>query len=185
MHRFVNFKGFADAEVNLGEPVTLLIGKNGAGKTNCIEGVELLAEIARGRPLYEISDVGRGGGFEVRGGLAGCVRTGSATFRLEFAGNVEIEPKNEKKEFTYVVEIRAKPEPRIASESLEWGDRMLFETVEGSSELTSGVLKVRYDNFKRARTNRSRRFLQIARFFRNTAHSIRPTNSRMLPPLPL
>lgn len=149
MHRFVNFKGFADAQVDLFEPVTLLIGKNGAGKTNCIEGVELLAEIAHGRPLYEISDIGRGGGFEVRGGLAGCVRTGRDTFRLEFEG--VLEANNEDKNFAYIVEVRARPEPRIASESLEWGGRVLFTTVEGSAELTSGVLKVRYDNFKQGK----------------------------------
>ncbi len=149
MHRFVNFKGFADAEVDLFQPVTLLIGKNGSGKTNCIEGVELLAEIAHGRPLYEISDIGRGGGFEVRGGLAGCVKTGCETFRLEFSGASEENGTN--KLFAYSVEVRARPEPRIAAESLELDGRTLFTTIEGSEKLTSGVLKVRYDNFKRGK----------------------------------
>lgn len=145
MHRFVNFKGFADAQINLFEPVTLLIGKNGSGKTNAIEGVELLAEVAHGRPLYEVSDVGRGGAFEVRGGLPGCVRTGSETFGLGFSGSLEEQP------FDYAVEIRAEPEPRIAAERLTHGSRTLFATLEGSETITSGVLRVRYDNFARGR----------------------------------
>ena len=76
MHYFVNFKGFKEAQINLMRPMTLLIGRNGSGKTNVIEGVELLAQLASGRPLYEISDIGRGSGstFEIRGGLQGCMR---------------------------------------------------------------------------------------------------------------
>ncbi|WP_437682633.1 AAA family ATPase [Sorangium sp. So ce131] len=147
MHRFVNFKGFADSQINLFNPVTLLIGKNGSGKTNAIEGVELLAEIAHGRPLYEISDIGRSGGFEVRGGLAGCVRTGSEMFQLGFSGVIHFEGSDQP--FAYLVGVRAIPEPRIATEELRLGDRTLFTTLEGSEGLKAGVLKVRYDNFSR------------------------------------
>ena len=148
MYRLVNFKGFADAQLHVPSPVTLLIGKNGSGKTNAIEGIELLAEIAHGRPLYEISDVGRGGAFEVRGGLAGCVRTESETFSLSFEGDIEYEG-GQQEEFRYELQVRGRPEPRIASETLTLGKRTLFATVEGSSGQTAGVLKVRYDNFAR------------------------------------
>jgi AAA15 family ATPase/GTPase len=75
MHHFLNFKGFEDAQIDLIRPMTLLIGRNGSGKTNVIEGVELLAQIASGRPLYEISDIGSSSNnFQIRGGLQGCVR---------------------------------------------------------------------------------------------------------------
>jgi recombinational DNA repair ATPase RecF len=84
MYRFRQFKSFAEAELDLRDAregpgsFTLLIGRNGAGKTNAIEAIELLAEIARGRRLQEIGDIGRAPhGFEVRGGLRGCVRTGA------------------------------------------------------------------------------------------------------------
>ncbi len=60
MHHFINFKGFAETHVDLFQPLTVLIGPNGSGKSNVIEAVELLSFIAHGRPLHEISDVGRG-----------------------------------------------------------------------------------------------------------------------------
>lgn len=119
--------------------MTLLIGKNGSGKSNAIEGVELLAQIAHGRPLHEISDVGRGGAFEIRGGLAGCIRQGHDIMSLSF----------ETPAITYTVSIRAIPEPRIVKESLEHGKRTIFTTVAGTKKLTSGVMKIRYVNFAR------------------------------------
>jgi recombinational DNA repair ATPase RecF len=76
MHYFNNFKGFAQAELDLSQPLTILIGPNGSGKSNVIEAVELLSFIARGGLLYEISDIDRGGKEEVRGGLQGCLRVG-------------------------------------------------------------------------------------------------------------
>lgn len=54
MHYFKNFKNYADAEINLFSNFTILIGKNGSGKSNLIEGVELLAALADGRPLHEM-----------------------------------------------------------------------------------------------------------------------------------
>ena len=147
MHRFIDFKSFADAQLTLFRPLTLLIGKNGSGKSNAIEGVELLAELAHGRPLYEISDVGRGGAFEVRGGLAGCVREGKEIVSFEFSCSRLF--AGVRQDCKYALSLRAKPEPRIAAESLLVGDRTLFATEDGSAELESGVLKVRYDNFAR------------------------------------
>ena len=77
MHCLTDFKNFARAELDLFKPLTVLLGRNGSGKTNLIEGVELLATLARGTPFNEISDVDRGGIFEVRGGLRSCIRFGS------------------------------------------------------------------------------------------------------------
>jgi predicted ATPase len=147
VHRFIDFKSFADAELSLFRPLTLLIGKNGSGKSNAIEGVELLAELVHGRPLYEVSDVARGGAFEVRGGLPGCVREGKEILSFEFRGSRPFAGVRQR--YEYHLSLRARPEPRIASESLVMGDRTLFATEEGSDELESGVLRVRYDNFAR------------------------------------
>ena len=84
MHRLTNFKNFARAELNLFEPLTILLGRNGSGKTNLIEGIELLATLARGSPFNEIADIDRGGVFEVRGGLRSCIRFGKKKIRLRF-----------------------------------------------------------------------------------------------------
>jgi len=76
MHTFKNFKNFADAEIDLSKPMTLLIGRNGSGKSNVIEGVELLAEFLKGRQVENIFDIGDGNkeDFEIRGGIYQCVR---------------------------------------------------------------------------------------------------------------
>lgn len=68
--------------VNLFRPMTVLIGPNGSGKTNLIEAVELLAFLASGEPLHNVTDVGRGGGLEIRGGLQSCVRRGAEQFSM-------------------------------------------------------------------------------------------------------
>ena len=60
MHYLRNYKGFADAQIDLFKPFSLLIGPNGSGKSNVIEAIELLSFVARGQPLHEIGDIGRG-----------------------------------------------------------------------------------------------------------------------------
>jgi predicted ATPase len=86
MHTFKNFKNFADAEIDLSKPMTLLIGRNGSGKSNVIEGVELLAELLKGRQIENIFDIGDGGknDFEVRGGVYQCVRKNQKECSIEF-----------------------------------------------------------------------------------------------------
>jgi recombinational DNA repair ATPase RecF len=77
-----NFKNFAEAELDLDQPVTLLVGPNGSGKSNLIEAVELLSFLASGHRLHEVTDIGREGAIEVRGGLEACAKLGSDEFTL-------------------------------------------------------------------------------------------------------
>ena len=90
MHIFKNFKNFADVEIDLSKPMTLLIGRNGSGKSNLIEGVELLAYLMSvfNKP-NEISDLGRGGRFEIRGGLNGCTRHSSECFIVGYKDKIK------------------------------------------------------------------------------------------------
>jgi ABC-type cobalamin/Fe3+-siderophores transport system ATPase subunit len=147
MHSFKDFKNFASAELNLFAPVTVVIGKNGSGKTNLIEAVELLANLAHGRPLYEVADVGRGAGiFEVRGGLVGCARIGVNSFTLTFSGSVRY--SGEPQPFEYSLTIEVRPEPRVFRETLAIADRVIF-LAELLSHARSSLLRVTYDNFAR------------------------------------
>ena len=43
MHHLKDYKGFADASIELLQPFSLLIGPNGSGKSNVIEAIELLS----------------------------------------------------------------------------------------------------------------------------------------------
>lgn len=156
MHYLENFKNFAAANLDLFRPMTLMIGKNGSGKSNVIEAVELLAQIAHGRPLYEITDLGRGSGatFEIRGGLPGCLKYDKreiqglinaggppiGQFSLGFIGSYK------SKDFNYKVTIRLTPIPKISEEVLTWNNRQVFRAIAGKNK---DILDVEYDNFRR------------------------------------
>lgn len=144
MHTLENFKGFAKAEVNLFRPLTFVIGPNGIGKTNLIEAIELLAYIASGQQLHTVTDAGRGGGLEIRGGLQSCARRPALSFSLGFGAAVPFD--GWRPNFTYKVTIRTAPIPEIESEVLRVDDRVWFEAHQ---EGTAGLLSVTYDNFDR------------------------------------
>ncbi len=148
MHHLRNYKGFADAQINLLRPFSLLIGPNGSGKSNVIEAIELLSFVARGQPLYEIGDIGRGSsGLEVRGGLQACGREGKDRFQLGFSANVRFE--GQRRPFWYDVGICTRPYPQIIDERLKVGDRTLYKTLPKQPDSTSRDLTVEYDNFAR------------------------------------
>ena len=148
MHHLRNYKGFADAQINLLNPFSLLIGPNGSGKSNVIEAIELLSFVARGQPLHEIGDIGRGSsGLEVRGGLQACGREGKDRFQLGFSANVKFEGR--RRPFRYDVEICTRPSPQIIDEGLKVGSRTLYKTVPKQPNSTSSDLTVQYDNFAR------------------------------------
>ena len=98
-----NFKNFTEAKLSFDEPVTLLVGPNGAGKSNLIEAVEMLCFLAASRPLHEITDLGRQGGLEVRGGLDACAQRGKDEFTLGYEGDVETEEGRQVVEYTITI----------------------------------------------------------------------------------
>lgn len=144
-----NFKNFAEAELSFDEPVTLLVGPNGAGKSNLIEAVELLCFLANGRPLHEITDLGREGGLEVRGGLDACVSWGQEEFSLGYRGVVETTAGSRR--VRYEITVRGGKEPRIIAEMLSTHGREIpvFEVLKGDPDSPSADNSVRYDNFAR------------------------------------
>ena len=129
MHRLTNFKNFASAGVDLFKPLTILLGRNGSGKTNLIEGIELLAALARGTPLNEITDMGRGGVLEVRGGLHSCIQFGKKKIRLRFS-NAVVRFGGKKQSVDYFIELalRGKNDVQLSAEGLRVGDRIFFVT---------------------------------------------------------
>lgn len=146
MHHFIDFKSFRRAKIELvRRPLTILIGPNGSGKSNALEGIEVLAAIAAGHRLREITDLDREGALNVRGGLRGCTRHGRDSFTLAFSARTrwsgEVGP------FQYSVGVTPLPEPRISAESLFFQDTMLFRTIEGSGSPTSADIRVEYNNF--------------------------------------
>jgi predicted ATPase len=78
--RLTAFKSFTDAVLPLDE-LTLLVGRNGSGKSNALDGLWALARLASGEDLRDALDGGRDGPA-VRGGAAGCAPFGRSAFSL-------------------------------------------------------------------------------------------------------
>lgn len=179
MHCLTNFKNFARAELNLFEPLTVLLGRNGSGKTNLIEGVELLATLARGVPFNEITDTERGGSFEVRGGLRSCVRFGSSGFGLRFnKARVGDQPVD----YSIEVAARGRNDVQLAVESLRFGRSIVFEAVHSDGDL----MQVKYNNFSPGRNPTSTlsssrsvlsRYEEVIRNSRSRAPGLRKSTS--------
>lgn len=147
---FHDFKGFAQAELDLFKPLTVLIGPNGSGKSNVIEGIELLSFIAQGYPLHEIGERGKSGRvLELRGGLQACPRNDREAFSFNFFSSINIVNS-----FFYRVKIQVKPNPQIIEESLSSkklrfnDDTRIFQTVgQPSKTISADIIQVQYNNF--------------------------------------
>ncbi|WEJ05894.1 ATP-binding protein [Pseudomonas sp. FJ2-5-13] len=144
MHYFINFKNYTKASINLYSNLTLLIGKNGSGKSNLIEGVELLASLAEGKPLHEMADNKNNfsGSSFIRGGIHNCVKFGENTFSLGFDGRIGFLGTSER--FDYRITVSVDPFPRVVAEYLIVGKRKIFAAEAESSD---GMLSVLFDNF--------------------------------------
>ena len=146
MHCLANFKNFEQAELDLFAPLTVLLGRNGSGKTNLIEGVELLANLARGVPLNEITDMGRGGGFEVRGGLQSCLRFSTKKLRLQFnRATVSFYGENMAVDYFMEIALGKKNRIHLSAERLKIGKHVFFDARSRDGE----ILDVTYSNFSR------------------------------------
>lgn len=153
MHRLKNFKNFQGVSLDLFEPLTILLGRNGAGKTNLIEGVELMAALAHGVPTNDVTDIGRDGALEVRGGLPSCGRFGTASFELGLdEAIVTFEGRWDPIDYAIKVATDDSTGTHLAAETLKVGNRVLFEARSEEGE----VFDVQYDNFAPGRNPRCR-----------------------------
>ncbi len=109
--RLQQFKSFSGAELPLSE-LTLLIGKNGSGKSNAIDGLTALARLAEGDDVRDALDGSRADTEPIRGGAEGCAPHGRDAFSLScrvVAG---------KAVYGLMVVVQVRPEVRIRSERL-------------------------------------------------------------------
>ena len=106
-----HFKSFKDATLPLSS-LTVLTGRNSSGKSNALDGIEVLSRLATGEEIGDALDGRRREGGSVRGGSAGCAPHGSKYFQLgcvvDFAEQV----------FRYTARVQVSPELRITGEWL-------------------------------------------------------------------
>jgi predicted ATPase len=109
--KLTRFKSFSDTCLPV-RPLTVLTGRNGSGKSNALDGLDVLCRLAGGEELGDALDSRRREGGPVRGGSRGCAPHGRGSFEL---GVVVADGKGE---YTLDVQVRVHPELRILSERL-------------------------------------------------------------------
>ena len=146
-----NFKNFAQAELDFERPATLIVGPNGSGKSNLIEAIELLSFLAEGHRLHEVTDVGREGQLEIRGGLEACAKAGYDEFSLGLSAALPVASHQAPADVQYNITVRVRPEPRVHTETLVMQGREtpVFEVIPSGTESASADNHVRYDNYAR------------------------------------
>ena len=138
--RLTAFKSFRDAVLPLGD-VTILIGRNSAGKSNALDGLEVLARLAEGDDLVDALDGRRREGGPVRGGSEGCAPHGADRFSLGCTVRCDdTEAIEGYSEYDYDLTVEVRPDLRVVSERLygpgialksgRWSRGVLVETRE-------------------------------------------------------
>lgn len=125
--RLTAFKSYRDVVVPL-EPLTLFIGRNGSGKSNALDALEVLSRLARGDEVRDALEGNRRDAGPVRGGLEGCAPHGQDTFEIGVTLETEVSSR-----VTLDVTVQVRPQVQVVKETL-WaqvkkvGGRVLLES---------------------------------------------------------
>ncbi len=147
---FEKFKGFERAVLWI-EQITTLIGTNASGKSNAIEGIQILSELVTGRDLNVIFEGTKNSESTIRGGAKGCCRFNATSFLLGCTLDW-----NEKNDLLYRIRIGVSGRITIEEEALylvkngqadaKYGTA-IFKTHSANSN--SGDIAVEYSNGKK------------------------------------
>jgi predicted ATPase len=139
--RLTSFKSFRAATLPL-DAFTLLVGRNGSGKSNALDGLSALVRLATGDDIRDALDGGREGPA-VRGGVAGCAPFGEPAFTLGCTvrtGHTSVDLD---------VTIQVVPLVQVAWERLAIGESVLLET--DPPEGDSADIVAQWNNAQRGR----------------------------------
>lgn len=143
---FEKFKSFTKAELSI-EQISILIGSNSSGKTNAIEGIKILSELATGREISVILDGSKNTDSDIRGGSRGCAQFTLDQFTLGCTFCIDGET------YAYKITIRIATRIYVEAEELRqlWdtGSKVVFRTKRTNRD--SADIKVEYDNGKKGR----------------------------------
>lgn len=146
--RLDEFKSVRQARIPIG-PVTLIVGRNGSGKSNILDALAVLSALATGADLRDALDGGREGPI-VRGGSDGCAPLGLDRFSIGCSARVG------DADIHLDVEIQVRPMLQIVSERL-WAVRTSgprrgepLEYLKSDPPMPhSGDITARWENGKR------------------------------------
>lgn len=108
--RLPAFKSLRKARVPLG-PLTLLVGRNGSGKSNVLDALAVLSSLASGGTIRDALDGGRSGPL-VRGGSEGCAPLGRDSFSVGCSVVVD------RIRYYLNVKVSVRPNVQVTSERL-------------------------------------------------------------------
>jgi predicted ATPase len=114
------FKSFRDAVLPL-DDLTLLVGRNGSGKSNALDGLWVLSRLAAGDDIRESLDGGKEGPT-VRGGVEGCAPAGSSSFALGCSVRTGADVVR------YEVSVQTVPTTQVLREALWRTGELMLET---------------------------------------------------------
>ena len=150
---FDNFKSFEHAELDL-EAITSLIGSNSSGKSNAIEGIQILAQSVSGLDLGVILDGTRNSDSHVRGGSKACCRFKTTAFKLGCLIDLD-----EEYDLFYYMKVSTTKRVWVEEEALYKvkngkmtgsGAEKIFKTKDSAGE--SSDLKAEYNDKKQDET---------------------------------
>lgn len=149
---FEKFKGY-DRSVLWLEQITTLIGSNASGKSNAIEGIQILSELATGRDLSMIFDGTKNSEGSIRGGAKGCCRYSANSFLLGCSIDWD-----EKYGLLYRIRISVTGRITVEDESLYLVRNSKVDAMNGTvifrtsaTNMDSGDITVEYTNGKRGK----------------------------------
>lgn len=152
---FEKFKGYDRAVLWL-EQITTLIGSNASGKSNAIEGIQILAELATGRDLNVIFDGSKNSDGGIRGGAKGCCRFGASSFLLGCTIDWD-----KSSDLLYRIRIGVSSRITVEEESLYLVKNAQTDALNGTlifkasaAGTDSGDLSVEYTNSKRGKNSK-------------------------------
>jgi energy-coupling factor transporter ATP-binding protein EcfA2 len=151
--RLTSFKSFKDAVLPLDE-LTLLVGRNGSGKSNALDGLWALARLSQGEDVRDALDGGRDGP-SVRGGAIGCAPFGESAFTL----GCTVRTGDERAHLD--VTIQVEPIVQLVAERLQVDDREVLATLPptGDSADIAAVWNPREKGSQRTLSFRASRLL--------------------------
>lgn len=145
--RLPAFKSLQQAQIPL-RPLTLLVGRNGSGKSNVLDALAVLSSLAGGGTIREALDGGRSGPL-VRGGSEGCAPLGKDSFAVGCSVDVDGSL------YHLDVRVSVRPNVQVIRERL-WTRRLSGPRYHEPRELLmtdpprrdSGDIVARWDNRK-------------------------------------
>ena len=135
--RLTAFKSFHDQVLPI-DPTTILIGRNGSGKSNALDALDVLARLANAQDIKDALE-------PIRGGAAGCAPHGTDSFQLgctvtSYAGvfqydvAVQVRPQIEiKRERVLRVDVEDGPVELFWAETMDGEKR---SRIRGASDVT-------------------------------------------------